>query len=487
MPISFASSEFASRVLPPLVAALVGLLGLAAFWLDAFPLFGLAGAGAGVVAYLWTRPVRLAMALVVAAATLDWLSEELAWLPHGATFAIEGLIALLVARAAATVGPRFRLPSAFRWLCVVVALGVLSAVINQRSPSDLIIGLRPLLKYPAVALALVNLGLTDDEWTRLLRVAFVVMFAQVPLAFYEWLALGARDDQVFGSLRSTGILAVLIVVVVVMLVARFLTTRRWHYLLATVPFFPLPVLGEAKAFYLLAPVGLMLVVRRVILRRPLQTLSALLVLGALLYAGLSAFSAVEGNARLIDVFERPRAILESALLETRAVRDLSELDLTVSASTRPRLDAVQDAWRAVQVSQVSLAMGFGPGSRTFTHEQVQTMSSRILYVAPVATRLYEMGLVGLALYWVVLASAGLATRRRWFPENSFGRSLALAMPAVLMVYLVADVYTDTLNDAAALAFWLLAAAGMSVHRRPSRLSGQRSADTMQGGSKMSEA
>jgi hypothetical protein len=404
---------------------------------------------------IWRRPELVVIALLALVCFLDWSTEELGLLPHAATALIELAIVWLAAVAFVRRGWRPRLPSATGAILLLAFLGVVSALVNVVPLTTAVLGMRPIFKYVIFFLALLNLPLDEAAWRRVLAAAAVLMLVQVPIAFAEWLVFGKRDDQVFGSLRSTGVLTLLSVFFLAVIAALFLRARgRWWYIVVAAPYFVLPVIGETKAFFLLLPLALAVVGWREVVRRPLPVMVAggALLLGVV--AAISLFNRVEGNARLTEFLNRPGDILQSALMPTPEISRVgTEADVTLSASTRPRLDAIEGALRAIARSPATLLVGYGPGSRRLDSDTASRPDT-----APIATKLYEFGALGTAVYWVVLWLACRPARALRRDADGVWRSLSLAMPAVLAVYLIGDFYTDTLYDPAAAGFWLLAAA-----------------------------
>ena len=241
----------------------------------------------------------------------------------------------------------------------------------------------------------------------------------------------------------------------------FVTGRpRWRYLWAGLLFVP-PTVGEAKGFFLLLPAGVLAIVPRLAALRPGRTAAAVVFLAACLAVAVVAFGRVGGQSDLTRVLRDP-TVIRAALGPPRTASAHAErnpVDVTLAAAAWSRLSGLLDAWSRVSVSPARLALGFGLGSRTRTHEEI--LAGAPYYRSPVATKLYELGCVGLALYWLVFHRLLRSVRPLRDSGERFWQALALAFPGIVATYLITDFYTDHSHDIPAFTFWLVAAALVS--------------------------
>lgn len=455
------------------VVAAVGLLALGSIALAAAAVVG------GVVtSVIWAKPALAVSLLMVLTFSVDYLTEELALLPHAAQWSIEAMIALIALRAlvSAAHAPMIRTGIELPLLFLLV-LCLISSTLHQVAPERVALGVRGLFRFVLLFIALVHLRLPEGQWRSMLRLFFALMALQVPIALYQWGMLGKTDDQVFGSVRSTGVLIVLIIITICLLTARFLRERaRPMYLVMALPMFVLPIIGEAKAFFLLMPATLLVLLRNELLRRPMRTLAAGLLLAAAVVVSLGRFSSVAGNANLVTILRQPdqwAGLLEGPRKGGKWEADAT--DITLAASLGPRFSSLVDTVAAVQSRGLTVVAGFGIGSRTFTHAEVQEDAEKRLFAAPVALRLYELGYLGLALYWLMFLGVTVRLWRLRRSPSPFWRALHFAFPAIVFVYIVSDLYTDSLYDPLAFVLWFIAAMLVAAAQRHETLPAARHA------------
>ena len=90
--------HFASAI--ALVGVLAALLGVAIVFGGA-PIIVAIGIGLPLLVVCWCQPGLGVAVLMILVFFVDWLTEEAALLPHGFTWAIEALIAVMALRAVA--------------------------------------------------------------------------------------------------------------------------------------------------------------------------------------------------------------------------------------------------------------------------------------------------------------------------------------------------------------------------------------------------
>lgn len=400
------------------------------------------------------------LALFAAAFWIDYLANEAGFLPAGSALVVEALIALLVARALVERRGRGinRLGIEFP-LVLLASAGMLSALLHGTESIRVVLGLRVLFRFILLAYAAVNLGFAPKTWRRTIQMFLLLMAVQIPVALYQWRVLGKTDDQVFGTVRSTGVLAILIVFVLCLILSRILRDRAGLGLIVTgLLLMALPVLGEAKAFYLFLPIGAAIVLRHELRARPRRVLLAGVLAGVPAIAGFIAFGMVSGNAdlgsllsgggRLSALFEQPRVA---------GVWEHQPADVAVAASVEPRWRAIRESWLATTSSLSTALVGHGVGSRTMTDKDRLSVNEATIFIAPIATRLYELGFGGLLLYWgVFLALLNHLSLARE-TDSPYWQAVRHAFPAMTVVYLLSDFYTDSLYDPLACTYWTVAA------------------------------
>lgn len=422
---------------------------------------------AGTVVLVWARPKVGVILLMLAVFFVDWGVDELDLLPRYATLASEAILLVLGLRVLLGTIARGRLVGTgidgVVILLVVLAVG--SAVAHDVPAFRVALGLRVLFKFLLMFYVLVNLCLGERFYRWAIGLLVALVCVQTPITAWQFAALGLRDDKVSGSLRSTGVLTILIIFAICLLVALFVRHRpRPVYLLAAFALFFMPVIGEAKAFFFLLPPTLLFLFRRTLMASPIRAAGALAVMALPFFAAAALFGSIEGNEELLP------AVLDPSRIFT---------DQSLKASTSSRLDEIVQSHTEVSRSPETFLVGYGLGSRTFTFWDVEKFTSAVLYHAPLAGRIYELGYLGTALY--VLMHYQLlqrAVRLRRVVADRFWRAVCFTFPGVVFAFLAGMTYTEVAEKPVAFAFWFLAAAvHAATASRPREASAPAPVDT----------
>jgi hypothetical protein len=416
--------------------------------------------------------------LIALAFSADWLAEDLALIPYAATYAIEALIALLAIRAMwvrwphRPRGTRVVVPAA-----ILLVGGTASALLNAESLWSIALGARVLFRFVVLYYALLNLDLPERWWQRTVTLCLALVLLQIPIGLYQFWVLGRTDDEVFGSLRSTGSLVLVSAAALCVLAARYIWYKPSILYLVAIPlFFLLPVFGEAKGFFFLIPVPMAILLALGWRADRIRTLVTAAIFSLSATVAVVFYGAVGGNADLLPMFSRASDLARFVFqLPERAhagegvgrrppkawdERVNNPPEVAIAASMWPRLEAIRHAFDSVTTRPTTAVLGFGIGSRTFTRDQVEHEGAEILYVSPMARRLYETGFAGIALYGALLTVTALSARPTLRSPDRLWQATAAALPSLVVLYGIAELYTETLLDAPALTFWVLAAAAV---------------------------
>lgn len=458
----------------PLVTVLAWLaLGLVAALASSDPLlaFGLLAAAVVVMAglLLWQSPGLILIVLLVNI----WLVAGRAdpgdllhaypiarWL----SYLIIPAFALMTALRTMLRRRRWRLTGLEPALAALVALTVVSGLINHTGPVAIVLSLAIYLRYPLLFLALYNLDLDARPYLRFARALVFVAVALTFEAIIDWAFFGKQSDNTF---FTTGVnfghvnAGLLLVYATCVVCAHAIVTRwRWYHLAFFGLVFVAAWIATVRSALILLPVLplVMWAVQRRLLgswrlpRLALAGLVGIVGLGIALGPNLVAKNQAYG----LTYFVQLRLI---------GVRDV--------------LDAMVPAGREW--------LGFGP--RSFSPGSLGAPGEMyLLEVAKngqywidnigqseLATGFSELGLVGFAVYWLTLAyllvtvlrfrSEYLSAekdprlRRRW-------SLLALAFTGMWLHYaLFGLAYYDIWRmDPTSLIFWGVAAAIFNQRR-----------------------
>ncbi len=432
---------------PTLAVPLLGLAVVAAIVMGELGRVTMVVALGGVVLLVWAWPKAGVILLMLVVFFVDWAVDELDLLPRYATLASEIILLVLGLRVLLGIIARGRIVGTgidgAVILLLVLALG--SAVAHDIPAFRVALGLRGLFKFMLMFYVLVNLRLGERfyRWSIVLLVGLV--FLQIPITVWQFAALGLRDDRVSGSLRSTGILTILLIFVICLLVALFVRHRpRPIYLLATFGLFFMPVIGEAKGFFFLLPPTLFFLFRRTLLASPIRAAGALAVMALPFFAAAALFGSVEGNEEMLPV------VLEPSRFFT---------DQSIGVSATSRVGEILVSHAEVSRSPETFLVGYGLGSRTFAFSDVAKFTSAVLYHAPLAGRIYELGYLGTALYFLMhYQLLRRAVRLRRVVADRFWRAVCFAFPGAVFAFVAGMAYTEVAEKPVAFAFWFLAAA-----------------------------
>lgn len=183
-----------ARTWPPhvgywqLATAVVALSFAVGYMIPRQPALGIAPLAVPAGLYLLLRPGVAVALLVFWVLTHGWLTADLQVLPDATKWLREALLAIIVSAAA------FRLVShQTTWrrtpfalpIGLFVGLAATSALLNQSSPTGLVLYVRYFLQYTLLFYALVHLDLDARYYRRLFIGMFAWAVAQVFLAVYQ--------------------------------------------------------------------------------------------------------------------------------------------------------------------------------------------------------------------------------------------------------------------------------------------------------------
>lgn len=392
-----------------------------------------------------------------AAVTVDWLVLDLAAAPDLFRRLPELLVALFAVcwLAVTRQDAPIRLPAFFGWLLAAVAFGSLGALLEGGEVGRAGVAVRNMLRFALVGALLANSAVDVRVVRDLLARLGLLLVVQVPIAVYQWWVIGKTDDEVFGMVRSTGSLGLLMLVLVVMTMGYFVHVRRRSLLLLVIPLAALPpVIGEVKIFFIVLPVILALVYLDTVASRPIMATLGLVVGVLTFWYALSAFALVPGQEDL-------RAYLAQKLTEP-----FTEVDQGIDISQQGRILELR------QASLLSLengGMGRGLGARTVFAAEVSDdrFATKTLATTTAGARLEELGVWGFCCYLMAFLTPGWCAWR-WSKTASepTDRMLAFTTAHTSVIFALLVFYTNVEVPPVSTPFWLLV--GLATARRWSR-------------------
>ncbi|MCM2285991.1 MAG: hypothetical protein NDI81_14490 [Desulfobacula sp.] len=139
----------------------------------------------------------------------------------------------------------------------VVALA--SAILNHRLDISLIIGLRPILRFYILYLALINLPLSERQSKKINILLFAIFILQLPVSFTRFLALGISENTIGTYGNHGGGLTPIIPIVAIGYLAGFYIfwKKKLIYPIIGLGFIAFGILGEKRVLFFLFPVAFM--------------------------------------------------------------------------------------------------------------------------------------------------------------------------------------------------------------------------------------
>ena len=324
--------------------------------------FFILGAPVAVVIFLFPRFALVLLAFFVY--LVDWLLLWIKIVPREFTWFIDLIIIIFLVRYF-LLFPRLHtrpVPMVVKWIWGLLFFIVLSALLNQVSATTALIGLRVSMKYLLLFVVLYSMDFSEKFIKGMLYFQFIIALIQIPVAFWEFTQVPWSDmepwDLICGTIGNagTGVLAVFLLGWIAFLVAIMLEQRRLRpmfivtILLLCIP----PILGEAKAFFLLLIPLLLFMLRSTWLKRPGLAI-AIGALGFLLFIGADYILVktgywIEGRNPVTYITRMDEIIEED--LEGAPGKDLGRFYRTTSA------------YRFSTSNPKAFFFGFGPGAAT---------------------------------------------------------------------------------------------------------------------------
>lgn len=352
------------------------------------------------------------------------------------------ILFLLIYRLA---DPRFpiRLPATFAILGVTAVAAAIVALMNDQDPFRTATGARNLLRYPLLGFVVANLRLTPHMRNAIWGLLATLVAVQVPWTLYQWGVLGREDDGVFGTLRSTGSLAVLLLIGVLAVCAQLVYLRRHPLWLLALPLAAVPpLIGEGKAFFLLVPIALMTAFFGSVRHRP--GIAVLVTTAGILTMGYVA-----------TLFERVQGQDDIIAFAAAKVRDpFTDTGLSAEISQAGRINELIDG---VALALTNGGFGEGLGARAVFAEEVEDefTATRALLTTSMSVRMQELGVIGTGLYLLAMLAAIIGCGRRLraaaTPSDAFCAAVAIFVTIIMVPVLF---YTNVDVPSVALMQWL---------------------------------
>ncbi len=420
--------------------------------------FVMIGIGLGLVfgAFLLAAP-RLVIWLVIAlslstGALVSIAGPEYVKLP----WAIALLSFLLWPMALLNMLQQKHIPS-FIWMSVIfVMLCIAGTGIEWYSVSEFAAGFKRYFQAYGLLFALAALPLAWNDVRRWQKLVLIVALLQLPFALYEFivlvplrggLAAGSQALDVvagtFGANLNGGSanaeMAAFLLIVMAFLTVRWragqLGTMRF-FLCALICLIPLG-LGETKIVVLLLPMVAFILLRKDFFRSPLRYLPVILV-----------FAAITALLAYIYVTVMMKSTFAYVLNDTLRynLEHVGYGDAFLNRSTVISFWWDRHGW----YDPVSFLFGHGMGSSFWAPNNPNAGHVGMHFprysidLTTVSTLLWDTGLIGLGMYFSIIAAAWIAANRLWRRSQDVRvRADALAIQAAIAVFVVFMFYSSS--------------------------------------------
>ena len=416
--------------------------------------------------------------------SLDWLSRVLGilptqvrWLPEVVIFSM--LIYILMRHSGEGLIVLKKTPID-RYILGLILVGLLSMLVNSVPLFTTLSGFRNLLRPLLLYYVMINLKLDEKYLKRLMILFFAMELFQIPVIFYQYLIYGG-GDLANGTLGyfSGQMTVALAAIFMSLFFGLAIIKRSVIYTLLGSSLFLLVLLSEGKAGFIIIPGMLVFLFGYNFLstasnKTRLSMLKYVFVLAPLLLIAyrltLWLVPIVTPNSQLLSFLEKPATIFdnyEAPLSKTNGI-PLS------------RIGDVQFAWQLISRSPQQVLFGYGPGAAsngvqglgvgrlyaTYATDPKYFFgpkSAQFTYYAftQVSAMLQEFGLIGLALYLLMLLNIFRRSMKfsKWLDADPFWQGINLGFSGVFFVFVICSLYYRVwFWEAGAYVFWGVAAA-----------------------------
>ena len=364
---------------------------------------------------------------------------------------VPGLVNLIYVRA-----NEQRIIPIFVWLAIAfVLLSLVSGLLEQSPVGESIMGFKRYFQAFGLLLALCTLNVNRHDFDKWLKLLLGIALLQLPFALFERFILvplrggigatGAEaTDIVAGTMGANlqggspnGLMVLFVLMAFAFLFSRWRlgileTSRIW--ILGTVLMLPL-ILGETKVVVVLLPLMVLVLLRKDIVKNPMQYLPVLITLAGATFA-----------LAYLYVYIMLGSNFTEAYMGT-VKYNLKEVGYGLSLLNRT---TVMSFWFSTQGWQdpVGFLFGNGLGSSYGSGLQAGHVAAKYpgygIGLTTISSLLWDVGVVGLLLYVAIFIFAWQAANKLWrLSSNQKVKADALAIQAVIALTLFFIFYLDS--------------------------------------------
>ena len=388
--------------------------------------------------------------MVVGVFLLDWLSDAVgviprqsAWLPELILMGLSFKVLFLIAKEKKLENTVIDGP-----LVLLIMIGLFSALLNSNRLEVLLLGFRNYFKFVLLFYAIAYLSFDDKFLQKVIKLFFLVAFAQVPVAITQRLLYlkVPSGDIIGGTLGSntSGTLTLFLMCIISILTAQYINgfIKAKNLLISMMLLFIPMVINETKITFIIFPILLLFLFGR-------SAISMLnlrrLIVPLAFSVGIFYLAILSYNYIFVGFYQKSFGILET---EQQVSYVTSKY--TKSGSLN-RLAQVTFAHENITNDQYTAAFGIGPGNASDSffvsgvgdyfkkYEALQIDSTFLGRV------IWEYGYLGLAVFiYMLLKLWILAGTVNKGSNDVFKRSIAIGFQGMLVVLAIAVIYSGSL-------------------------------------------
>jgi len=186
------------------------------------------------------------------------LFVDLKIIPPEVTLVTEISVYMLFCISLARRGPKFSLDLVYVYLGFVL-VAISSAILNSHLNLNILVGLRPILRFYVFYLALNNLGLKENQYKKINILLFAIFIMQLPASAIRFSYLGISERSIGTYAEHGGGLTPIIPIVAIGYLSGFYIfwKSKLIYILFGIGFVLFGIIGEKRVLFFLYPLAFM--------------------------------------------------------------------------------------------------------------------------------------------------------------------------------------------------------------------------------------
>ena len=344
----------------------------------------------------------------------------------------------------------------FIWLAIsFVIFSIVSALLEHYSLSEFLTGFKRYFQAFGLLLALVTLNISKQDMDKWLRLLLAIALLQLPFSLFErFILVPLRGGISAAGAEATDIVAGTMganlsggspnsLMVIFVLIAFSFIFSRWRvgvisrsklWIYGVILLLPL-VLGETKVVVFMLPIIGLVLLRKDIVKHPVRYLPVIVALAWLTIAFAYLYVYIMLDSNFADAYK---------ISVQYNVKDVGYGTSLLNRTT------VMSFWWGLQSAQDPLGFLFGNGLGSSYGSGIQAGHIAAKYpgygisLTTVSTLLWDVGLLGLALYVAVYVAAWRAASKLWRETSSnLVKADALAIQVSIALTLLFTIYSDS--------------------------------------------